>query len=176
MAQADILKEVHMPTHRTEQAPSGNKPILDSLLQGLSEHEVLARRQQGLGNTAPLKTSRSYLQIVRENVFMLVNTIMFILIGALLLLGQYSDAIVSLGVVSFNVLISLVQEIRAKRVLDRIALLTRPKAVVMREGQERLDDPAEIVVDDILVVRPGEQMVVDGPVVSDDHLEVDESL
>ncbi len=88
---------------------------------------------------------------------MFVNTIMFILIVALLLLGQYSDAVVSMGVVSFNVLISLVQEIRAKRVLDRIALLTRPKAIVMREGQERLVDPAEIVVDDILVVRPGEQ-------------------
>jgi len=69
-----------------------------------------------------------------------------------------------------------VQEIRAKRVLDRIALLTRPKATVMRKEQESLVDPGEIVIDDILVVRPGDQIVVDGPMVSDGHLEVDESL
>ncbi len=160
----------------TEQGSHHTIPVMGLQFQGLSESEVIVRRAHGLGNTAPLKTSRSYIQIVRENVFMFVNTIMFILIVALLLLGQYSDAIVSMGVVSFNVLISLVQEIRAKRVLDRIALLTRPKATVMREGQERLVDPGEIVIDDILVVRPGDQMVVDGPMVSDGHLEVDESL
>ena len=89
---------------------------------------------------------------VRENVFMFVNTIRFGLVVALLLLGQYSDAMVSMGVVSFNVVISVVQEIRAKRTLDPIALLTRPKATVMREGQERLVDPSEIAVDDILSV------------------------
>ena len=165
-----------MSAGTTEQGSHPSIPVSGLQLQGLSESEVIARQTQGLANSAPLKTSRSYVQIVRENVFMFVNTIMFILIVALLLLGQYSDAVVSMGVVSFNVLISLVQEIRAKRVLDRIALLTRPKAIVMREGQERLVDPADIVVDDVLVVRPGEQMVVDGPVVSDGHLEVDESL
>ncbi len=170
------LEEVHMTAGITEQGSHCSIPVSGLQLQGLSESEVIARRTQGLGNTAPLKTSRSYIQIVRENVFMFVNTIMFILIVALLLLGQYSDAIVSMGVVSFNVLISLIQEIRAKRVLDRIALLTRPKATVMREGQERIVDPGEIVIDDILVVRPGDQIVVDGPMVSDGHLEVDESL
>ena len=152
-----FLEEVQMSAGITEQGSHRSIPVSGLQLQGLSESEVIARRTQGLANSAPLKTGRSYVQIIRENVFLFVNTIMFILIVALLLLGQYSDAIVSMGVVSFNVLISLVQEIRAKRVLDRIALLTRPKAIVMREGQERLVDPAEIVVDDILVVRPGEQ-------------------
>ncbi len=139
-------------------------------MQGLSEKEVVARRARGQGNVMPLATSRSYAQIVRENVFM------FVLVVALLLLGQYSDAMVSMGVVSFNVVISVVQEIRAKRTLDRIALLTRPKATVMREGQERLVGPSEIAVDDILVARPGDQIVVGGPVVDNGCLEVDESL
>lgn len=165
-----------MVTPNTEQGSNRTKQTLDLQLQGLSDSEVKERRRRGLGNTAPLKTSRSYFQIVRENVFMFVNTIMYILIVALLLLGQYSDAIVSMGVVSFNVLISLVQEIRAKNILDRIALLTRPNAIVLREGQEQQVDPAEIVVDDILVMRPGEQVVVDGPLVSESRLEMDESL
>ena len=145
-------------------------------VQGLSESEVMTRRTRGQGNVTPLKTSRSYIQIVRENVFMFVNTIMFVLIVALFFLRQYSDAIITMGVVSFNVVISVVQEIRAKRTLDRISLLTRPKATVVREGQERLVDPSEIVEDDILVIHPGDQVVVDGPVVGNGRFEVDESL
>ena len=145
-------------------------------LQGLSESEVVARRASGQGNVAPLQTSRSYIQIVRENVFTSVNIIVFVLGLALIFLGQTSDAIVSVSVVFCNVLVSVVQEIRAKRTLDRIALLTRPKASVIREGQERLIDPGEIVMGDILVVRPGDQIVVDGPLVGGGQLEVDESL
>lgn len=146
------------------------------MLEGLSEREVETRRANGQGNVAPLKTSRSYTQIVRENVFTPVNTILFVLGIALIMLGQTSDALVSVSVVFFNVLVSVVQEIRAKRTLDRIALLTRPNASVMREGHERLIDPSQIVKGDLLVVRPGDQVVVDGPVVEGGRLEVDESL
>jgi cation-transporting P-type ATPase E len=99
------------------------------------------RRASGQGNLAPLRTSRSTLQILRENVFTPVNTILFVLGLALIVLGQTSDAIVSVSVAFFNVLVGVVQEIRAKRTLDRIALLTRPKASVIREGHERLIDP-----------------------------------
>jgi magnesium-transporting ATPase (P-type) len=112
-----------------------------SLLQGLSESEAKVRRASGQGNVAPLRTSRSTLQILRENVFTPVNTILFVLGLALIVLGQTSDAIVSVSVAFFNVLVGVVQEIRAKRTLDHIALLTRPKASVMREGHERLIDP-----------------------------------
>jgi len=159
-----------MTTYITEQNTS-----IPSL-QGLSESEVVARRASGQGNVVPLRTSRSYIQIVRENVFTSVNSIVFVLGLALIFLGQTSDAIVSVSVVFFNVLVSVVQEIRAKRTLDRIALLTRPKATAMREGQERLIDPGEIVLGDTLVVRPGDQIVVDGPLAGTGRLEVDESL
>jgi cation-transporting ATPase E len=163
-----------MTTSTAEQGSQGMMHI--SNRQGLTASEVEVRRKQGQGNVAPLNTSRTYFQIVRENVFIPVNNFMFILGIALLLLGQYSDALLSVGVVSFNILVSVVQEIRAKRTLDRIALLTRPKATVIREGQERQVDPSELVIDDILVVRPGDQMVVDGVVVGDGRMEVDESL
>src|SRR5262249_42569532 len=148
-----ILRIIHMTTYIIEQKTSL------SHLQGLSDSEVVARRANGQGNVAPLRTSRSSIQIVRENVFTSVNTIVFVLGLALIFLGQISDAIVSVGVVFFNVLVSVVQEIRAKRTLDRIALLTRPKATVIREGQERLIDPGELVMGDLLVVRPGDQIV-----------------
>ena len=163
-----------MPPYLSEQTTQSNARIWSR--QGLLESEVLERRASGQGNLAPLKTSRSYLQIVRANVFTTVNTILFTLGLALIIMGQTSDALVSVSVVFLNVLISVVQELRAKHTLDQIALLTRPQATVIREGQEQLIDPSEIVVGDLLVVRLGDQIVVDGPVVGDGHLEVDESL
>ena len=163
-----------MLTSLSEQATQSNVRL--GGLQGLSASEVMERRTNGQGNKAPQKTSRSYLQILRENVFTPINTILFVLGIVLILLGQTSDALVSVSVVFINVLVSVVQEIRAKRTLDRIALLTRPQAVAMREGHEQFIDPSEIVVGDLLVVRPGDQIVVDGPVVGDSCLEVDESL
>ena len=104
-----------------------------------------------------------------------VNILLFSIGFALVLVGQYLDALVSVGVISFNLVISLIQEIRAKRTLDRIALLTRPQATVVRDGREQQLDPGEIVVDDVLVVHPGDQIVVDGPITSG-RVEVDESL
>lgn len=145
-------------------------------LQGLTSDEVADRRAQGLGTVPPPATSRSYRQIIRENVFTTVNILLFSIGFALVLVGQYLDSLVSVCVISFNLVISLIQEIRAKRTLDRIALLTRPKATVMRDGQEQQLDPGEIVVDDILVLHPGDQIVVDGPVISGGRIEVDESL
>jgi cation-transporting ATPase E len=130
-------------------------------LQGLSTHEVKELRARGLGCVQPPTTGRLYARIIRENVVNTVNTILFTIALALVLLGQYLDAFVSVGVISFNIVISLIQEVWAKQTLDRIALLTRPKV---------------LVVGDILVVHPGDQIVVDGPVVGDGRVEVDESL
>jgi cation-transporting P-type ATPase E len=145
-------------------------------IQGLSEQEVLARRAAGQGNDAPLHTSRSYAQILRENVFTFINYVLFGLGTALILMGRVSDALVSVGVVLANTLVGVVQEVRAKRTLDRIAILTRPQATVIREGQERTIDPSEIVVGDILRIGPGDQVVVDGELVGNGRIEVDESL
>ena len=73
--------------------------------------------------------------------FTTVNIILFSVGFALVLVGQYLDALVSVGVISFNLVISLIQEIRAKGTLDRITLLTRPKATVLRDGREQQLDP-----------------------------------
>src|SRR5262249_7768871 len=81
---------------------------------------------------APPPTTRTYVQIVRENVFTFVNNILFGLGIALVLVGRPVDALVSLTVIFTNVLVGIVQEVRAKRTLDRIALLTRPTATAGR--------------------------------------------
>src|SRR5690242_18976415 len=96
-----------------------------SLLEGLSEDEARTRRANGQGNDVRLPTSRSYAQILRENLLTLINFILFGLSAALILLSRSLDAFSTVVVISFNIMVSLIQEIRAKRILDRIALLSR---------------------------------------------------
>lgn len=143
---------------------------------GLSENEALSRRERGQGNDIRLATSRSYRDILRRNVFAFINIVLFAIGIVLMAIGRVNDAIVSVGIISMNVLIGVFQEVRAKRQLDRIALLTRPKVTLLRGGRERAVDPAEIVLGDILRVQPGDQVVVDGIVVGEGVMEVDESL
>lgn len=144
--------------------------------RGLSENEAARRRQNGQGNDVRLETSRSYAQIFRENVLTFINMVLFGIGAVLVALGLYTDALLSVGIVLLNVVIGVVQEMRAKRTLDRIALLTRPKATVIRDGQEKILDPTEVVLGDLLVVRPGDQIIVDGVVVGAGKMDVDESL
>lgn len=155
----------------TRQAPAPR-------LLGLSEQEVRDRRARGLGNTAPIPTGRSYRQIIVENVLTFINLCLFGLGLTLALLGRISDALVSTGVISLNVIVSVVQEVRAKQTLDAIALLNRPTATVVREGHEREVSPEDLVVGDTLRVKPGDQIVVDGRMLSDEGASyaVDESL
>jgi len=168
------LKRGRTPGMKMQPQQLAQVPALTS--QGLSEDEVAARRAQGLGNTMPVKTSRSYVQIARENIFNPINNLLYTLGIALAVLGKISDALISVGVVSLNVTVSVIQEVRAKRTLDRIAVLTRPSTTVIRSGKEWSVDPGDIVMGDILLVRPGDQIVVDGPVLSTNRLDVDESL
>jgi cation-transporting ATPase E len=147
-----------------------------SHLQGLTESDVIARRAAGDGNNVKLQSSRSYGQILRENLFTVINGIFIAISLVMFRLGRFSDGILVVIVIFGGVLVNIYQEIWAKRQLDRIALLNRPKATVIRAGRERLIDPNEIVRGDILLVQPGDQIVVDGQIVGDGRVEVDESL
>jgi cation-transporting ATPase E len=101
---------------------------------------------------------------------------LFVIGAALIVLGRVNDALTSVGLGLINALISTVQEIRAKRQLDRIALLSSPTVTVVRDGQERVADPAELVKNDVVRVNAGDQIVVDGVLLGDGLLEMDESL
>ena len=145
-------------------------------IEGLSESEVAARVRTGQQNVVQYQTGRSYLQILRKNAFTFINTVLFAIAAVLILMGHAGDAAVTAGLVLLNVVAGVVQEGRAKRKLDRIALLARPRAAVVRGGEERTVDPSEIVLGDVLVARPGDQIVVDGEIIGEGRVEVDESL
>ncbi|MBD3880476.1 HAD-IC family P-type ATPase [Phormidium tenue FACHB-886] len=154
------------------------QPQIDSALelQGLSESEVEQRRSAGMGNNVTLQTGRSYQQIFNENLFTFINGIFFAISLVMFKLGRVGDAVLVVIVIFGGVLINIYQEIWAKQKLDRIALLNRPKAAVIREGRTRYVDPNEIVLGDILLAQPGDQILVDGQVVGSGRMEVDESL
>ncbi|HSG16773.1 MAG TPA: HAD-IC family P-type ATPase [Anaerolineae bacterium] len=147
-----------------------------SLNLGLTEKEATARRARGQGNDLKLQSSRPYRQILRDNLLTFFNIVLFGVSLVLLLLGSPRDAFFTAGVAVLNVIIATIQEVRAKRKLDQISLLTRPKVKVIRDGREKEIDPGEIVLADVLVVEPGDQIVVDGEVIGDGHMDVDESL
>ncbi|WP_433829968.1 HAD-IC family P-type ATPase [Actinoplanes sp. CA-015351] len=144
--------------------------------EGLTGVEAEARRRRGEANTAVQGGSRSYGEILRTNVFSFFNLILFVIGAALLALERYSDALISVGLGLINAIISAAQEIRAKRKLDRLQLLDRTGVVVIRDGQEMEIAPDLVVRGDVLRVRPGDQIVVDGPLLDGGRLEADESL
>lgn len=142
---------------------------------GLSSAEAEARRARGMGNGPPPPTGRTYWAIISENAFNFINLTLFALGLALILLGRWGDALVSNGIILINILVSVIQEIRAKRMLDRIALLNAPAAHVLRDGQERELPPEQLVIGDVLLLRAGDQVIVDGRVVGSGRAMLDES-
>jgi len=145
-------------------------------LLSLSEAEAVARAARGESNVAPVATSRSYGRIILQNTASFINILLFSIVIFLAVLGLYSDAAMTAVLVVANVVVGTFQEIRAKRKLDQIALLTRPTATVIRDKKERTVDPSEIVRGDLLVLKPGDQVLVDGTVVQNSSLSLDESL
>jgi cation-transporting ATPase E len=159
--------------HPGENMPDGSRP--QDGLKGLTQREVRARVREGKTNSVRQKPSRSLLYIIRANVFNRFNAILGALVVVVLLKGSPGDAIFGLVIV-FNSLIGIVQELRAKRKLDKLSLLTAPRARVIREGRDEEIPADEVVLDDVLRVRPGDQILVDGSVLESRDLQVDESL
>ncbi len=145
-------------------------------MRGLTSEEVADRKARGLANDADVRTSRTYTDIFVKNAFTPFNVILFILGILLVICDEVISAISATGIIIVNILISTIQEMRAKRKLDRISLLVRPKVTVVRDGGEMEIDQAEIVVDDLIVIRAGEQALVDGIADRCTSVEMDESL
>ncbi|QAY73053.1 HAD family hydrolase [Agromyces protaetiae] len=144
-------------------------------LRGLTSAEVAERVARGEANVSTDASSRSLWSILRANVFTLFNGI--VITGFLLLfaLGRWQDALFGLAAIS-NAIIGVVQEYRAKRALDKLALMYAPKARVVRDGVETEIAVSEVVLDDLLIVRSGDQVVADAQVLEATRLEADESL
>ena len=142
---------------------------------GLTAAEVEDRRTRGLGNDLPDAPTRTVGEILRANVFTRFNALLGSLLAVILVVGPLNDALFG-GVLIANAVIGVVQEVRAKRTLDRLAVLSAPKARAVRDGVAAEIPVGELVLDDVVEVRAGDQIVVDGELVQGDALEVDESL
>ncbi|WII07339.1 HAD-IC family P-type ATPase [Methanomassiliicoccales archaeon LGM-RCC1] len=145
-------------------------------MEGLTSKEVDERIKNGQMNNADIKTSRSYTDIIVKNIVTPFNIILFIVGAALIVLENYTSAISATGIITVNIIISTIQEIRAKRRLDKISLLTRPKVTVIRNGGEVVIDQKDIVKDDLIKIAAGEQALVDGELIYCRSMEMDESL
>lgn len=142
---------------------------------GLTTAEVAERVAAGLTNKQDNSSSRKFTSILRANFFTLFNAIVGGSFLALLLLGQWKDALFGLAVIS-NILIGVIQEYRSKRTLDRISLLYAPHARGRRNGELVDLKLEEIVMDDLIELRAGDQLLADAEVVFSDGLELDESI
>ncbi len=143
-------------------------------LAGLSEVEAERRRaERGRGNE--IANSRSYASIVRANVFTVFNLILACFGTITLVFGDWRDALF-LGILVANTAIGITQEVRAKRALDRLALLVAPRATVLRDGSARSVPAAEVVEGDLVAVQAGDQIVADGQLRSAVDLRLDESI
>ena len=144
-------------------------------LDGLTQAEVAERVARGEVNDVPEVPSRSVAQIVRANVFTRFNALLGSLFVVILVVGPLQDALFG-GVLIANAAIGIYQELRAKRTLDRLSVLTSPKARLVRDGEVQELSVSSVVRDDVLELRPGDQVVVDGEVLDVQGLELDESL
>lgn len=143
--------------------------------EGLTSAEVAARHADGRANTQRQSSSRSVGDILRENVFTLFNGILTACFAAIIVLGDLRDGFFY-GVVVVNALIGIVQELRAKIVLDRAALLAAPESRVRRDGAVVAVPLDGVVLDDLLVLRPGDQVPADAEVIESTGLSLDESM
>ncbi|GAA3285261.1 HAD-IC family P-type ATPase [Paenarthrobacter aurescens] len=143
--------------------------------QGLSTAEVAERVAAGQTNAFVQDTSRSVWSIVRANVLTLFNGIILACFIVLFAIGRWQDALFGFSAIA-NAVIGSVQEYRAKRALDRLALLNAPHARVLRDGAEAEIDLDDVVLDDALVLRAGDQVPADGVVTASHGLQVDESM
>lgn len=149
-----------------------NEPVKE--LKGLTEQEVELRVEQGLDNRADTTTDKSIKEIIFSNAFTYFNLI-FLIISILLLCVKSYRNLTFLPIVIGNTLIGIVQELRAKKILDKMNLLNAPHATVLREGMQRQILSEELVKDDIVVLRAGDQICADATVL-EGNVQVNESL
>ncbi len=142
---------------------------------GLTAAEVARREEAGQVNETKRRTSRPLSAILRANFITPINGLIGVLAAIVLVFGSWPDALFA-GVIIANTIIGTIQELRAKRTLDRLSLINRARSRVVRDGATAEIDPARIVRDDSVLLHPGDRIVVDGPVTESRNLEIDESL
>ncbi|MFD1542828.1 HAD-IC family P-type ATPase [Nonomuraea guangzhouensis] len=140
-------------------------------MDGLTSAQVSGAKT----NHVPRRSSRSFGAIIRANVFTLFNLVIGLLWALVLIFGEWQDGLFGLVIVA-NALIGIVQELRAKRTLDKLAVINESPVRVRRDGRDQELHPRRLVLGDLILLGPGDRLLVDGEVVESDGLEIDESL
>ncbi|WP_156724983.1 HAD-IC family P-type ATPase [Streptomyces apocyni] len=143
--------------------------------RGLTTSEVAERVARGEINDVPVRSSRSIGEIVRGNVFTRFNALIGVLWVIMLIVAPIQDSLFGFVIVA-NTGIGIIQELRAKKTLDNLAVIGEAKPTVRRDGIAAEISTSEIVLGDLIEIGPGDKIVVDGAVVEADGLEIDESL
>ncbi len=146
-----------------------------SVIKGLTDAEVAHRVAEGKSNAVPQRAARSIADIIRANVFTRINAILSVLLMIVLVTGSVINGLFGLLIIA-NSVIGMVQEIRAKQTLDKLAIIGQAKPLVRRQSGTRALLPNDVVLDDVIELGPGDQIVVDGEILDEENLEVDESL
>ena len=143
-------------------------------MTGLTDEQVNARIAEGKVNADENPNTRTYKQIVRENTLTFFNFLNLVLLVLVLMVGSYKNAFF-VCIIIINTLIGIAQEIRAKKTIDKLAILTARKSVVIREGQKWTVPTEELVLDDVVCLKTGDQVPADARIL-EGSLEVNESL
>ena len=144
------------------------------LERGLTQEQVQERISQGEVNHAVESASKSQKEIIYSNIFTYFNLVFFVIAILLIVVGSFRD-LTFLPVIIANTLIGIIQEMRSKKVLDNLSILNAPKSTVVRDGEKKVIQAEELVLDDIVIFTAGNQIPADA-VVEDGEILVNESL
>ncbi|MEU5139100.1 HAD-IC family P-type ATPase [Streptomyces sp. NPDC021139] len=165
----------HLDADRRDPAHPAHAVDTSSPATGLTAAGVAERIARGQVNDVPVRSSRSLADIVRANVFTRFNAIIGVLWVIMLFVAPIQDSLFGFVILA-NTGIGIVQEWRAKKTLDSLALIGEVRPTVRRDGRPAEISTSEIVLDDVIEIGPGDKAVVDGVCVEADGLEIDESL
>lgn len=146
----------------------------NTTLTGLTTEEVTELREKGLYNRQPESRTKTVGQIVRDNTLTLFNLLNIVLAVMVIAVGSYKNALF-INIVVINTIIGIIQEIKAKRTIDKLSLISQPHAKVVRNGREEAITVEEIVLGDLIILSAGKQIPSDSTILSGE-IEVNESL
>jgi cation-transporting P-type ATPase E len=142
---------------------------------GLTAAEVEERIERGQTNRFKARSGRTYFKIIQQNIFSIFNLLLFTMLLIVLISGDFWTVLFAGFSVVTNSLIGTAQEINAKRKLDELANLAPKSVDVIRAGERQTIDNQAVVMDEVIAIKPGDQLVVDGRVLTSDSMEIDES-
>lgn len=139
-------------------------PVSDDIKNGLSKTEIELRKIEGLTNKTSKHVTKSYAEIIFTNLISFFN-LLLITIGVLMFIAEQYSGLFFLLVLFANITIGLVQDIRARKMVDKLRLITNPRATVVRNGIILEIDTQELVLSDILILSAGDQISIDAQIV-----------